>query len=425
MGGQSSAASLIPEVIGGVGGTIIGGPVGGIAGASLGGALGSTIGGGGMGGSSPSPASYSTGGNPAAYIPTGQPQADASYQSLINNQFLPAAAQTPQVNPAAYAWQNATGLYPQAVDAFQQYINNPSTAPQALFGAQAGAGYFGNQVAPYLAGAPATLSGAANTLTGSILPQLQSAGSQILSTGFDPQQALYNQLSGQAKDTANVANAGAGIGGTPYGASVAANAQNNFNMNWQAQQLARQQQALQSYNQTANTYGAGIGAAGAGLTNAGNIGMGLTQGLASANQLPYQAGLGIGQNTISGANNLQSLLQGQANIGGQAFTLPQLTLNDLQSYLGLGQAAQQQGLVGGQQGFDQLASGIGGGISGVNTLFNQNSGLFPSVGSGISGLFGGAGGLSASDIATGFPGAVSGSIGPSDIAEFAPAAAGS
>jgi hypothetical protein len=83
------------------------------------------------------------------------------------------------------------------------------------------------------------------------------------------------------------------------------------------------------------------------------------------------------------------MLQGQANLGGQSFALPQQMINDLQSYLQLGQSAQQQGLAGGQAGFNQLAGGIGGGIAGANALFNPNTGLFAGAGSGISSLFGG------------------------------------
>lgn len=337
-----------------------------------------------------SPASYSTGGNPASYIPTAQPAGDTSYQGLLGfgsgagGGFGPAAGQVPSVNPAYQAYQQATSLYPQAGNAYGTYVDNLGLSNAAIGGAEGGANIFNSQVYPQLAGAPATLAGGANQLAGTI--------PQLLNTGFDPQSALYNQLSGQSRDAANVANAGAGIGGTPYGASVAANAQNNFNLNWQAQQLARQQQATQAA-------GSALGSAGSGFTNAGNIGTGLAQGSSSFNQLPYQTSLGIGNNQISGLGNLQSMLQGQANLGGQSFVLPQQVLNDLQSYLQLGQSAQAQGLTGGQMGVNQLASGIGGGIGAANTFLNPNSGIFPNavsgIGSGIGNLFGGGGGAGA------------------------------
>ena len=116
---------------------------------------------------------------------------------------------------------------------------------------------------------------------------------------------------------------------------------------------------------------------------------------ASFNQLPYQAALGIGNNQLTGLGNLQSMLQGQANLGGQSFALPQQTLNDLQSYLGLGQSAKAAGLQGGQMGVNQLASGLAAASRAPIALFNPNSGLFPgvgsSIGSGIGGLFGGSG----------------------------------
>jgi hypothetical protein len=323
------------------------------------------------------PASYSTGGSPASYIPTAQPRADNLYQGLINNQFTPAASQVPGNNPAYSAYQQSVGLYPQAVSAYVNDINNPY-GDAAISGAQGAESIFNTQVYPPLSGTPATLAGGANQVAGTI--------PQLINTGFDPQSALYDQLLGQARDTQNVANAGAGIANTPYGASMNADVLDNFDINWQAQQLARQAQAAQAA-------GGALGSAGAGFNNALGLGTGLTQGYASANQLPYQAALGVGNNTISGLGNLQSLLQGQATLGGQSFALPQQTLNDLSTYLGLGQTAQAQGLSGGQMGFNQLAGGVGGGISGANQLFNSNGGLFPGVGSGIgsgiSNLFGG------------------------------------
>ena len=355
-----------------------------------------------MGGQSPAPASYSTGGNPATYIPTAQPAGDVSYQNLLGfgtgagGGLSAAAGQTPSVNPAYQAYQNALGIYPSAANNANYLLSSPY-ADQALGGAGQAANYFQSSVGPYLSQAPQALSQQAyNLLAGlpglsagisAAAQPLQGVGQQILNTGFDPQSALYNQLAGQSRDAANVANAGAGLGGTPYGASVAANAQNNFNLNWQAQQLARQQQAAQAanqvqqgigslYGQAGNVYGAGLGAAGTGLSNAGNIGMGLSQGLAQTGALPYTTGATIGQNALTGASGLQNLLSGQANLGGQSFALPQQVLNDLQSYLQLGQAAQQQGLVGGGQGFNQLAGGIGGGLAGANALFNPSSGTY-------------------------------------------------
>jgi hypothetical protein len=395
-----------------------------------------------------SPASYSTGGSPQTYIPTAQPAGDASYQNILGfgsgggGGFGPAASQVPSINPAYQAYLSASGLYPQAVNAYATDIANPYSG-QAIQGGLAGADIFNSQVYPALAGAPGALAGSSNALldlapalamgASQASAPLQGVGSQILNTGFDPQSALYNQLAGQSRDAANVANAGAGIGGTPYGASVAANAQNNFNLNWQNQQLARQAQATQSagqnqqniasiLGQAGNIFGAGLGAAGAGLANAGNIGTGLAQGTAATNQLPYQASLGIGNNQISGLGNLQSLLQGQANLGGQSFALPQQVLNDLQSYLQLSQAAQQQGLAGGQQGFNQLASGIGGGIAGANALFNPSTGLIPGVGSGISSLFGGA--ADTFGLGAAIPGALDTS-GSGALLAAAPIAAGS
>ena len=226
-----------------------------------------------------SPASYSTGGNPATYIPTGQPQADTTYQNLISNQFLPARiSRFQRVNPAYQAYQKPTGLYPQAPSMLMELMSPIRTLARRSAARSNATNIFAGNVYNALARlAPAALSSQSNQLLGTV--------PQLLSSGFDPQSALYNQLSTQSRDAANVANAGAGIGGTPYGASVAANAQNNFNLNWQAQQLARQQQATQAA-------GGALGAAGAGMTNVGNIGTGLGARNRAFTQLPYQASLG-------------------------------------------------------------------------------------------------------------------------------------
>ncbi len=81
-------------------------------------------------------------------------------------------------------------------------------------------------------------------------------------------------------------------------------------------------------------------------------------------------------------------------LGNQQYILPQQALQDLESYLKLGQSASTISGNLGQLGFDQTASTIGGSLSGLNSLFGSN-GLLTGTGSGgtslLSSLFGSGG----------------------------------
>jgi hypothetical protein len=231
-------------------------------------------------------------------------------------------------------------------------------------------------------------------------------------------------------DQTNAINAMSGLGGTPYGASVGANAMGNFDIDWQNQQLARQAQAAGAAGNAANTagglYGAapGLMASTAGLPSGvytGRIGQELqalqarnqaaNQGIAGYGSLLGTAGQGIGQanqanlqgaqayqqygsapyNTASGiANNSLAGLSNLTNLGNNQFQLPQQEIGNLMQYMGLGQSA--SGLSGqlGNLGFQQTAQGLGGALSGANTLFGQG-GMFSGGGGGLGGLFGGGG----------------------------------
>lgn len=274
-----------------------------------------------MGGGAPQ--TFSQGGNPAPYVPMAQPQFDKTFQYVLN-QF--------PLNPV----NTPTGQqFPVAQQAWQQFINpygTDSGAGTAIQGAQT-----------------AAMMGEAGA------PQLQAAGTGVLNTAFDPQQALYNRTLGQTLDQASVANAMAGIGGTPYGASNIANQARNFGIDWQNNLLNRQIAG---------------GQAGTSLLNAAPT-LAATAGMA-----PFNAAQQIGQNTLQGTNALNALWNTQ-------FGMPQQVLNDIQSYLDLGQAASANALYGGNLGFNQTAQGIGGLLGGANALFGGN-GLFSS-----GGLFGG------------------------------------
>ena len=127
---------------------------------------------------------------------------------------------------SAYPGQAAqyAGTNPQyANQAFQSQFNNPY-AGQALQGAQQ-------------AGQMAT--GAAGQAYGSG-QNLINAQNQILQTSMDPQQALYNQLLQQTTDQTRAGETARGLAMSPVGQQLESNALNQFNIDWQNQQLNRQ-----------------------------------------------------------------------------------------------------------------------------------------------------------------------------------------
>jgi hypothetical protein len=235
--------------------------------------------------------------------------------------------------------------------------------------------------------------------------------------GFDPQSALFNRGQQRTMDRANAVNAMSGVGTSPYGAGTANTALTNFDLDWQDRQLGRQTSAAgaaqplfqaapglaaTSAAMPSNAYlsqieailkalgaqnaAGGIGAqvgtgllqgAGQGLGSANTLGQSLAGNTAQFGGLPYTTGATIGGNAQSSLSNLQSQLMGATQIGNQQFALPMQVMESLLSYLyGGRQASQLSGNLG-QQGFNQMSSGIGGMLSGANTLFNPTSGMFP------------------------------------------------
>jgi hypothetical protein len=307
---------------------------------------------------------------------------------------------------------------------------------------------------------------------------LNQYGNQILGTAFDPQGALYNQLQNQAVQQSEAAASAAGLGGSAYGASTVGNNLNNFNINWQNQQLARQAQGLGAAEpafttaaglpgSAASSLGAGLSAAAQGGIAPEQLGASLTSQIgqilqgadtlpanvaqqyatlggqtgqlgSAAAALPFQpytqgdaaaqsiqsilsggAGLegsgvslaGLPLQTQTGnTSNALSALGNLVNIGNQQYTVPQQTLNDLQSYLQLGQAASglsgQLGALGLNEQQSSLA-GIGSALgTGSNLLFGNSLG-------GSGGLLG-ATGLNPFSSASG-AGSAAGSVFGSDL----------
>jgi hypothetical protein len=324
---------------------------------------------------------------------------------------------------------NQIGALAQGAGGGMQYLPQlMSNAFNPMYGQQVGFTANNPNYAQAMTGAAqgAALGGAgANSLYG--------AGQGILQSGFDPQSALFNRTQQQVMDQAGATNAMMGLGASPYGAGATNKAMSDFDINWQNQQLGRQESAAgaaspllqaapglaaSSAAMPSNTYLSQIGAVlsaldqqnkagalgasafpsllggiGQGLGQANSLASGIGQNTANFGMAPYQAGATIAGNAQSGLGNLQNQLSGATNLGNNQFQLPQQVLGDLMQYMGLGQSA--SGLSGqlGQMGFNQTAQGLGGLLSGGNALFGSNGLL-----GGSGGLFGGgSGAIPASD----------------------------
>lgn len=416
-----------------------------------------------------------TGGSANVFLPPGQ----AGAASTLGNIIGPLAGMSANGGagtPAAWAYPQSQSLVPQGSNLLQQYLTGSQTGAPTLFDQGSGLGY-GSAVnaANLYSGGVGDIYGQIPGLAGaaggglSYLPQLlgssfspyygqmtaaaadnpfyagamggaqqgaglgqagagalQNAGMGILQQGFDPQSALFGRTQRQLVDQSGVANAMAGIGSSPYGASATANALGNFDINWQNNLLGRQTQAAgaaspllqaapglaygsgqlpsQAYmGQIGNVlnalaaqnkgalggaagYGSLLSGAGQGLGQAQNLLGSTTGGLASSGMLPYQAGAGIANNALTGLGNQNSLLSGSTQLGNNQFVLPQQVMDDLMRYMGLGQSASQLSGNLGQMGYNQTGQGIAGLLSGGNALFGNNSLL-----GGSGGLFGGGG----------------------------------
>jgi hypothetical protein len=261
------------------------------------------------------------------FIPTGQAQADQNFQGITGSMF------------------NTGQSIPQTVvPTLQSATNNLSNNPYAGL-------------------AQATSNQASGFGLGTLAPQLEAnsgalsqAGNQVMGTAFDPQMALYNRTLQGVTDQSNAINSMYGLSSSPAGAGLTNQAIGNFNIDWQNQQLARQQAGIQSGGQ-----------AFAGAGDLGVAGMGTTQ---QAGALPAATFAGNQQNIV----NAQNALSSGAN---NAFALDQNTLTALANYLRLGQTATQTANTGQAQTFGQnqiLGQQAGSALSSLGSLFGKSGG---------------------------------------------------
>lgn len=227
----------------------------------------------------------------------------------------------------------------------QNVVNNPYSK-QAIQGAQTAGNMMTGTIAPDMYRAAGNLYNMGNAG----MPYAQS----ILTTGFDPQHALYNQQQQQNLEQTRAIEAASGVSSTPYGAGVAAQSNTNFNLGWQNQQLQRQAAALGAYGgymgQVGNDY---TTAAGLANTGAATYNMGAS--------LPYETYLhqqGAGLGALGQSSNLYNTQTTQAgNYLNDATN--NYAQDQLPAYNAKYQANQDQ-----WQGIGDLAGGFLGGMTG-------------------------------------------------------------
>lgn len=295
-------------------------------------------------------------GQPFGYGGTGysvqQPQA-MSYDQWASTQ----PQGQPDLRSAADVWNWAEKGYPgrgstgPTQSGYQQYLQGlqgqgVTGTGVGVGGGVTGGGYYGSMLPyaqqlfqqqynnPYATGyqQAANLAGLeSGSLAGQYLggaQNLMGAGNQLYQTGFDPQQALYNRLQQQNMEQQNAIAAQRGVAMSPYGAGLAQQANQNFNIDWQNQQLNRQLEAARGMT---GAYTGGTVLGGAGIN--AQIGAG---------QLPYQA-----QQGITGGQQ-QAMQNYYGNIQPYFGAMTDLA-NQQRAYLGLGQTASQNALSAAQQ----------------------------------------------------------------------------
>ncbi len=181
-------------------------------------------------------------------------------------------------------------------------------------------------------------------------PSLQGFEQQALTNAFDPQQALYNRTLQQVQDQTRAGLEARGLDMSPYGAGVEGQNLSNFNIDWQAQQLANQAQGAQ----TAGTLGglqSNLAGAGANLIGTGaNAQAGLAkagEGVLAQNTLATGTASDlVNQGLTSQIQGLQGLQQGAIS----AYAQPQQAIQDYLQYLqaATGQNQVNAGIYGSQ-----------------------------------------------------------------------------
>ena len=257
------------------------------------------------------------------------------------------AYQLPQMGTLANNYAQGTQSFvnpysqyaPEYQQVYQSEFNNPYASGQQTAANTAGTGY--NTTGTQSLGASQGLSTDAN---------------QLLQNAFSPNSALYNQGLQNATNQGNVALAQNGLTNSPYGAAVQGQNLNNYNLGWEQNQLANENQAL--------------GTAGQAQTAANNLGQSGSGSILQGGTVPYNTSMGQANNQNAALGQLMAGLT-----GGNAITNEQLQA--ILPYLQLGTQQSNQ-----QQAYNQ---------QGYNNTMNQaqNASSFGGdLGSALGGLFG-------------------------------------
>ena len=181
--------------------------------------------------------------------------------------------------------QNNLSQGSAASPGWQQYLSQLTSNPYQS-GAQSASGQAGQ-----------AYTNAGNSAIGNA-GTLNAAGNQLYQTAFDPQNALYHKQYQLNKVQTKDNQAARGITNSGYGAELANESSQNFNTNWQNQQLQRQLSGVQG--------------ASSAFSQAGQQGTNGAQSLNLGGQTPlntYNSGVsttGQGLNTYASGTNAQN-----------------------------------------------------------------------------------------------------------------------
>lgn len=275
-------------------------------------------------------------------FPTNNLAYDPSQIAPVQNAMLGGISNLGQYNTYA-------GLMPQAQNIGQGMISDPNAAS-------------------FTGGAGTAAGLGENAALG-----MYGAGQQIYGTAFDPQQDLYNRTLARTTDSSRANAMAAGLGTTPLGVSATDWATNQFNIDWQNQQLQRQIAGSQA--------AAGLQGAAAPLF------------MQSAGY-PYAASQQVGQNQLGTLNQL-----GQFGIN--AAQIPGQQIQGWQNSLGLMGGLQSQANQQQQQQFADYYQLAQLQLQQANQAFQQQQSMFGGLGK----ILGGVGGFALG----GMPGAAVGS----------------
>jgi len=360
MGFLSNILKPVLTIGGGLLGSTVGAPG---AGAAIGGALGGLVGGGSDAGSTNGGSGQIAGSN--VYSPQGLNFADRSWQDTLGQQLTNSGITADQVYPA----------YRRSFDELNAINYDPF-----LSGANNASNQYGHlaDLNNYWAG---QYENQARSAQGQ-QQNLYDAGNQTYQTALDPQNALYGRTAQRIQDQVRAGQAARGLGNSSYGAGLEDQAMNNFNIDWENQQLARQTQGLNAMNaasEAGQSQGRLAGASMAGaLSTAGQI----PEFMLQQGQIPVSARQYVAGQPAAFANqfaqNMGGMNQQYANIGQQ--TIPYM-------YSGAGAQQAQQAFNYRQNAADaNMYTQIGQGITKGSQGFIDN---YNTPGSWLSNLPGG------------------------------------